>query len=164
MAENQCLRKHCAWRLIDANPKRRINLETRPDPRYRRASMNEFRFAPLRAGLTRKFECGLDVYLTVNPKPDGEPGEIFVKLGKQGSTVSGLMQAWAITISAALQRGVPWPELRAKYAGTAFDPNSHEYTSLVDAVAKNVDALLVELRIRADKDSGQKQLDFEQTD
>lgn len=68
--------------------------------------MQQHQFSETRDGLTRKFVCGLDVYLTVNPLLNGEPGEIFVKLGKQGSTVSGLMQAWAVTISAALQRGV----------------------------------------------------------
>ena len=82
--------------------------------------MEQHQFPATRSGLTRKFNCGLDVYLTVSPKPDGEPGELFVRLGKQGSTVSGLMQAWAITVSAALQRGVPWSELREKYRGMKF--------------------------------------------
>ena len=80
------------------SPKRR-NDRVRP-------FMEQHQFPATRSGLTRKFKCGLDVYVTVNLKPDGDPGEVFVKLGKQGSTVSGLMQAWAVTISAALQRGV----------------------------------------------------------
>ena len=95
-----------------------------------------------RAGLTRKFHCGLDVYLTVNNKPSGELGEVFIKLGKQDSTVSGSVQAWAVTISAALQRGVPWEDLREKYRDTKFQPSTSEYTSLVDAIGLNV---LIEL-------------------
>ena len=63
------------------------------------------------------------MYLTVNPMPDGQPGEIFLKLGKQGSTVSGLMQAWAVTVSAALQRGVSWQDLRDKYVEMRFPTN-----------------------------------------
>ena len=101
-------------------------------------------------------KCGLDVYVTVNLKPDGDPGEVFVKLGQQESTVSGLMQAWAVTISAALQRGVPWSDLREKYKGTTFEPKTHEYSSLVDAVTQNIDAIIEELR----QASRQKTLDF----
>ncbi len=119
--------------------------------------MEQHHFSATRHGLTRKFNCGLDVYLTVNLKPDGEPGEVFVKLGKPGTTVSGLMQAWAVTISVALQRGVPWSDLRKKYKGTTFEPKTQDYSSLVDAVTKNVDELIEELRQR----SRQKTLDFE---
>lgn len=122
--------------------------------------MEHFQFPSSRGGLTRKFVCGLDIYLTVNTMPNGEPGEIFLKLGKQGSTVSGLMQAWAVTISAALQRGVPWPELREKFMGARFDPSDHKYSSLVDAVARNVDSLIDELRARHEQDAGQLLLDF----
>ena len=109
-------------------------------------------FPETRTGLTRKFECGLDVYLTVNMAPNGEPGEVFVKLGKQGSTVSGLMQAWAVTISAALQRDVPWSELREKYLDTNFDPKTNQYSSLVDAVARNIDDLIRKYRNGDDSD------------
>ncbi len=119
--------------------------------------MEQHQFSATRHGLTRKFNCGLDVYLTVNLKPDGEPGEVFVKLGKQGTTVSGLMQAWAVTISAALQRGVLWSDLREKYKGTTFEPRTQEYSSLVDAVTQNVDAIIEELR----QASRQKTLDFD---
>lgn len=104
--------------------------------------------------------CGLKVYLTVNAKPDVEPGEVFVKLGKQGSTVSGLMQAWVVTISAALQRGVEWSQLRDKYVDTKFDPRSEGFTSLVDAVARNIDEMRGQLREQARQRTGQKVLDF----
>lgn len=113
--------------------------------------MTNYQFPPLRHGLTRKFICGPDVYLTVNPLPNGEPGEIFVKLGKQGSTLSGMMQAFAVTVSAALQRGVPWSDLREKYRGARFDPNNHRYTSLVDAIAQNVDEMIALLREQCDE-------------
>ena len=123
--------------------------------------MSEYRFPSTRQGLTRKFNCGLDVYLTVNATAEGELGEVFVKLGKPGSTVSGLIQAWVVTISAALQRGVPWSELRDKYADTTFEPRTHEYTSLVDAVARNIDEMRDELREEVRKRSGQGVLDFD---
>jgi len=121
----------------------------------------EHRFPDSRKGLTRKFICGPDVYLTVNPLPNGEPGEIFIKLGKQGSTLSGLMQAWAVTVSAALQRGVPWADLRDKYKDATFEPRNHKYSSLVDAVAQNVDEMILELRKQHEKKMGQSRLDFD---
>ena len=112
--------------------------------------MEQYQFPNSRHGLTRKIKCGLDVYLTVNPMPNGEPGELFIKLGKQGSTLSGLTQAWALTVSAALQRGVEWSALREKYVQSNFPPRTHEYTSLVDAVARNVDDMIRELRWECD--------------
>ena len=76
--------------------------------------MEQHQFPATRRGLTRKFNCGLDVYLTVNLKRDGEPGEVLVKLGKQGTAGSGMVQAWAVTIPVALQRGLPWSGWRDK--------------------------------------------------
>ncbi len=121
----------------------------------------EHRFPNNRKGMTRKFTCGPDVYLTVNPLPNGEPGEIFIKLAKQGSTLSGLMQAWAVTVSAALQRGVPWADLRDKYKDVSFSPRNHKYSSLVDAVAQNVDELILELRKQSAQKLRQARLDFD---
>jgi len=113
--------------------------------------MEEYQFPESHNGLTRKFHCGLDVYLTVNLKPDGELGEIFIKLGKPGTTVNGLMQAWAVTISTALKRGVSWEDFREKYEGMRFEPMSHEYTSLIDSVTHNIDQLIEENRKLIDK-------------
>ena len=121
----------------------------------------EHRFPNNRKGMTRKFTCGPDVYLTVNPLPNGEPGEIFIKIAKQGSTLSGLMQAWAVTVSAALQRGVPWADLRDKYRHATFEPRNHKYSSLVDAVAQNVDELILELRKQSAQKLRQARLDFD---
>ncbi len=61
-----------------------------------------------RAAVTHKFEIsGHEGYITVGLYPDGQPGEIFLKMAKEGSTVSGLMDTYATAISLALQYGVP---------------------------------------------------------
>ncbi|GEM_PF-3381997 len=78
----------------------------------------------------------------------------------QGSTVSGLVQAWAVAVSAALQRGVDWTDIRSKFVGMTFEPRSHENDSIVDAIARNVDAMLLELRIQVDDQRGQQHLPF----
>ena len=61
-----------------------------------------------RASITHKFSiAGHEGYITVGLYPTGQPGEIFIKMAKEGSTVSGLMDAFATSISLALQHGVP---------------------------------------------------------
>jgi ribonucleoside-diphosphate reductase alpha chain len=54
---------------------------------------------------------------------DGKPGEIFVRMSKAGSTIAGLMDCFAISVSMALQYGVPLPDLVQKYIHTRFDPS-----------------------------------------
>ena len=55
--------------------------------------------------------------------PNSQPGEIFIKMAKEGSTVSGLMDAFATSISLALQHGVPLKVLCEKFAHTRFEPS-----------------------------------------
>jgi ribonucleoside-diphosphate reductase alpha chain len=77
-----------------------------------------------RAALTHKFSVGgQEGYITVGLYDDGTPGEVFVKMSKQGSTVSGLMDSVAIAWSMALQHGVPVESLIAKYIDHRFEPS-----------------------------------------
>ncbi len=77
-----------------------------------------------RAALTHKFSVGgQEGYITVGLYEDGSPGEVFVKMSKQGSTVSGLMDSVAIAWSMALQHGVPVESLIAKYIDHRFEPS-----------------------------------------
>jgi ribonucleoside-diphosphate reductase alpha chain len=77
-----------------------------------------------RESITHKFRVGdQDGYLTVGLYPDGRPGELFVKINKEGSTVSGLMDAVAKVASIGLQFGVPLKDLAPKMRNTRFDPS-----------------------------------------
>ncbi len=77
-----------------------------------------------RAAVTHKFEIsGHEGYITVGLYPDGQPGEIFLKMAKEGSTVSGLMDTYATAISLALQYGVPLRDLVNKFAHVRFEPS-----------------------------------------
>jgi len=77
-----------------------------------------------RASITHKFSVGgHEGYITVGLYPTGQPGEIFIKMAKEGSTVSGLMDAFATSISLALQHGVPLKVLCEKFAHTRFEPS-----------------------------------------
>jgi ribonucleoside-diphosphate reductase alpha chain len=77
-----------------------------------------------RASITHKFSiANHEGYITVGLYPTGQPGEIFIKMAKEGSTVSGLMDAFATSISIALQHGVPLKVLCEKFAHTRFEPS-----------------------------------------
>ncbi|HEY0784306.1 MAG TPA: vitamin B12-dependent ribonucleotide reductase [Acidobacteriaceae bacterium] len=77
-----------------------------------------------RASLTHKFSIGgHEGYITVGLYPSGAPGEIFIKMAKEGSTVSGLMDSFATAISLALQHGVPLKVLCEKFAHSRFEPS-----------------------------------------
>jgi len=77
-----------------------------------------------RTALTHKFDiAGHEGYITVGLYPDGQPGEIFLKMAKEGSTVSGLMDTFATAISLSLQYGVPLRDLVNKFAHVRFEPS-----------------------------------------
>jgi ribonucleoside-diphosphate reductase alpha chain len=77
-----------------------------------------------RPGYTHKFSVGAhEGYLTVGLYENGQPGEIFITMAKEGSTVSGLMDSFATAVSLALQYGVPLKVLCDKFSHTRFEPS-----------------------------------------
>ena len=77
-----------------------------------------------RASITHKFKVGdHEGYITVGLYPDGKPGELFITMAKEGSTVSGLMDSFALAVSIALQHGVELKLFCEKFAHTRFEPS-----------------------------------------
>jgi ribonucleoside-diphosphate reductase alpha chain len=77
-----------------------------------------------RKSITHKFDiAGHEGYITVGMYEDGQPGEIFITMSKEGSTISGLMDSFATAISMALQYGVPLTVLVDKFSHTRFEPS-----------------------------------------
>lgn len=77
-----------------------------------------------RKSLTHKFDiAGHEGYLTVGLYDDGRPGEIFVVMHKQGSTIRGLMDSWATSVSLNLQYGIPVGVLFNKFRHSKFEPS-----------------------------------------
>ena len=77
-----------------------------------------------RMSVTHKFNIGAhEGYITVGLYPDGQPGEIFVIMAKEGSTLAGLMDSFAISISLALQHGVPLKLFCERFSHTRFEPS-----------------------------------------
>jgi len=77
-----------------------------------------------RHSLTHHFSVGgQEGYVTVGLYEDGLPGELFIRMAKEGSTVSGLMDSFATAVSLALQYGVPLRVLCGKFSHTRFEPS-----------------------------------------
>jgi ribonucleoside-diphosphate reductase alpha chain len=82
------------------------------------------RLADTRASLTHKFSIeGHEGYITVGLFEDGKPGELFVTMAKEGSTLSGMMDAFATSISLLFQYGVPLSHLVEKFGHMRFEPS-----------------------------------------
>jgi ribonucleoside-diphosphate reductase alpha chain len=82
------------------------------------------KLADERRALTHKFRVGdHEGYITVGLYENGQPGEIFLTMAKEGSTISGLMDAFATAVSIALQYGVPLRTLVDKFSHTRFEPS-----------------------------------------
>jgi len=79
-----------------------------------------------RRSITHKFNVGgHEGYLTVGMYDDGTPGEIFIKMAKEGSTLSGIMDGFALSVSIALQYGVPLRALVDKFVNARFEPSGY---------------------------------------
>ncbi|HEY1923652.1 MAG TPA: vitamin B12-dependent ribonucleotide reductase [Candidatus Acidoferrum sp.] len=97
-----------------------------------------------RASVTHKFAVGgHEGYITVGMYEDGRPGEIFIKMSKEGSTLSGVMDGLALTISLGLQYGVPLKVFVDKLVNTRFEPsgitanaNIRFVSSVLDYIAR----------------------------
>ena len=79
-----------------------------------------------RSSITHKFSIGgHEGYLTVGKYDDGTAGEIFIEMAKEGSTLSGIMDAFALSVSVALQYGVPLRALVDKFVNSRFEPSGY---------------------------------------
>ena len=97
-----------------------------------------------RHSITHKFAiAGHEGYLTVGLFEDGRPGEIFIKMSKEGSTLSGLIQGFCRAFSLALQYGLPIQAAVDRFRGMRFEPmgptnnpDIPEASSILDYVAR----------------------------
>src|ERR1019366_1411914 len=84
------------------------------------------RMPETRASFTHKFSiAGHEGYFTVGLFEDGQPGELFITMAKEGSTIGGLMDTIATLVSLSLQYGVPLQDLVRKFAHQRFEPSGY---------------------------------------
>src|SRR5437667_476490 len=113
-----------------------------------------------RMSITHKFNVGgHEGYITVGLYQDGSPGEIFITMAKEGSTVSGLMDSFACAVSLALQHGVPLKMLCEKFAHTRFEPSGWTNNPDIGFAKSIMDYIFRWLQLRFL--TGQQQLLFE---
>ncbi len=110
---------------------------------------NRYKLPDERASFTHKFSIGgHEGYLTVGMYQDGSPGEIFVRMAKEGSVIAGLMDSFATSISLALQHGVPLTVLIEKFKGTRFEPSGFTGNQEIPIATSIMDYLFRWLAIR----------------
>jgi ribonucleoside-diphosphate reductase alpha chain len=108
-------------------------------PRNRRSRTFEFRVADCKG------------FVTVGEYDDGRPGELFIRVSKQGSTLAGIMDAFAISVSHGLQYGVPlrafvqaFVGMRFEPAGMTDDPDLRISTSIVDYLFRKLSLMYLD--------------------
>ncbi|HTM36972.1 MAG TPA: vitamin B12-dependent ribonucleotide reductase [Terriglobales bacterium] len=113
-----------------------------------------------RMSITHKFNVGgHEGYITVGLYPSGDPGELFITMAKEGSTVSGLMDSFSCAISLALQHGVPLKMLCEKFAHTRFEPSGWTNNPDIGFAKSIMDYIFRWLQLRFL--TGQQQMLFE---
>ncbi len=118
---------------------------------------------PDRASVTHKFSIGgHEGYLTIGLHSSGNPGEIFIKMSKEGSTMSGMCQAFCRAFSLSIQFGLPLAEAVARFKGMRFEPmgmtnnpDIPEASSIVDYVARYLEHEFVVGNAGSDRVSGE---------
>lgn len=129
-------------------------------PLVKRPAPERHKMPVERSGPTHKFRIGGDDgkgYVTANTWDDGVVGEIFVKMDKQGSVVSGFVDAWAISVSMLLQVGVPLETIIAKFKGHRFEPSGYTENPDIRIATSPIDYIVrwLELRFLPPKDGAQ---------
>jgi len=102
-----------------------------------------------RESITHKFSIGgHEGYITVGKYEDGSPGEIFITMAKEGSTISGLMDSFATMTSLALQHGVPLQLLVDKFTHMRFEPSGFTKNSEIPMAKSIMDYIFKWLAIK----------------
>jgi ribonucleoside-diphosphate reductase alpha chain len=98
-----------------------LNTPATPEPHEQRPVRR--RLPKTRSATVTRFDvAGAEGYMTASTYPDDGVGEVFLKLGKQGSTLAGVMDAFSMAISVGLQYGIPLESYVAKFTNMRFDP------------------------------------------
>ncbi|MEK6873095.1 MAG: vitamin B12-dependent ribonucleotide reductase [Nanoarchaeota archaeon] len=129
-----------AWQPLEAG-KKSLEEKLSPEPSER------IKLPHTRNSITHKFTIDRhDVYVHVGHYEDGKPGELFLTMAKEGSTLSGIMNALGTSISIGLQYGVPLEVYVKKFVGSNFEPsgwveegdkeNIHQAKSMLDYLAR----------------------------
>ncbi len=144
--------------------KRTQPLTTKKDEKEIVRGLHRKRLPDERESITHKFSVGgHEGYITVGMYEDGNPGEIFVVMAKEGSVVSGLMDSFATAISLALQYGVPLEVLISKFSHTRFEPSGWTSNKKIPIAKSIMDYIFrwLALKFAPDKDEDSINIELE---
>ncbi len=135
--------------------KKEVETEEEKNEREDKVKASRQKLPDVRKSETHKFSIvGHEGYLTYSVYEDGRLAEIFIRMAKQGSTLAGLLDSFAISVSIALQYGVPFKKLADKFIHSRFEPagvtdnsNIRIATSIVDYIFR-----YLALRFLSDED------------
>lgn len=113
---------------------------------------NRLKMPPTRQSVTHKFSImGHEGYLTIGLQENGQPGEIFLKMAKEGSTLSGLLQGFCRAFSLCIQFGLPLDQACHRFKGMRFEPMGQtsnpdipESQSIIDYIARYLELEFVD--------------------
>jgi ribonucleoside-diphosphate reductase alpha chain len=110
---------------------------------------NRHRLQNERSAVTHHFAFGgHEGYLTVGFYPNGQPGEIFIRMAKAGSTIAGLMECFGTVVSVSLQHGVPLKVLCDKLSHTRFEPSGWTGSAQIGYAKSIMDYLFRSMELR----------------
>ena len=110
---------------------------------------NRHRLQNERSAITHHFAFGgHEGYLTVGFYPNGQPGEIFIRMAKAGSTIAGLMECFCTVVSVSLQHGVPLKVLCDKLSHTRFEPSGWTGNAQIGCAKSIMDYIFRWLELR----------------
>jgi ribonucleoside-diphosphate reductase alpha chain len=106
--------------VSEAAPRETLQKEDLSGP----PAANRHRLPDERVGITHHFSiAGHEGYLTIGLYPNGQPGEIFIRMAREGSTIAGLMECFGTVVSVSLQHELPLKVLCDKLSHTRFEPS-----------------------------------------
>lgn len=113
------------------------------------AVAKRYRLPEERLSVTHKFKVAdYKGYITIGLFKDGRPGEMFIRIAKEGSTLSGLLDSFAVMVSIALQYGVPLKMICDKFKGVRFEPEGYSGNEEVGYATSIVDYIFRWMEIR----------------
>ncbi len=105
----------------------------------------------------------LKIYIIVGFFTNGDPGEVFLKIGKEGSTLAGLMDIIGVQMSQMMQYEIPWERISRNLLNTNFEPLDSHGKSIAHAVVTAITKILTDEKDRVNevtKESGREQVDL----
>ncbi len=139
-----------------------VTIETKKDePQEIKTVLKRKRLQDTRGSITHRFTIDTHTgYFTVGFYPDGSPGEIFITMAKEGSTISGLLDSFGIAISIGLQFGIPLKVFVEKFKHSRFEPQGFTKNpdirlakSIVDYIARWLELRFLDAKLKEELDA-----------